>query len=167
MEVVFENKYTRDKEWAKDIIGFISFRRPIHIVIYVLSFICLGLAIFNLIFNNTISIVYFFIPTIWAALLFYIYFKNLNYTLKRDLEIHKKPIDVEVRITEEKIIQSQSTGSEFTLDYEDIKKIVKTKKFIYLWSKTNMLYSLKNDGFTVGSADAFITFLNEKGLKCK
>ena len=83
------------------------------------------------------------------------------------MEIHKKPIDVEVRITEEKIIQSQSTGSEFTLDFVDIKKIVKTKKFIYLWSKTNMLYSLKNDGFTVGSADAFITFLNEKGLKCK
>ncbi|MBR3987922.1 MAG: YcxB family protein [Clostridia bacterium] len=119
-----------------------------------------------LIFYYTLSIVSFLVPALWAGLLLYIYFKNLNVTLKRDIEINKKPIEVEVRVTNESIVQTQSTGSEFTLDFSDIKKIVKTKKFIYLWSKSNMLYSIKKEGFIVGSADDFLAFLKAKGFKC-
>lgn len=166
MEILFENKYTRDREWAKDILGYISFRRPLHIVLYIISAVSLVYGVCMLIFYYTLSIVSFLVPALWAGLLLYIYFKNLNVTLKRDIEINKKPIEVEVRVTNESIVQTQSTGSEFTLDFSDIKKIVKTKKFIYLWSKSNMLYSIKKEGFIVGSADDFLAFLKAKGFKC-
>ena len=36
MEVLFQNKHIRDKEWAKDINRYIYFKRPILIVIYIL-----------------------------------------------------------------------------------------------------------------------------------
>ena len=92
---------------------------------------------------------------------------NVNITTERDFELHGKAIDVTVTVAEDKIKQSQSTGSEFQLNYCAIKKAIQTKKYIYLWSNTNLIYSLKKDSFTFGAADDFLLFLNSKGIKVK
>lgn len=166
METKFENHYVRDKEWANDIFSYISFRRPIHIVIYILSALSLGIGIYNLIVYYYLQIVLFLVPVIWGGLLLYIYFKNKKATMKRDIELHGKAIEVDMYVTDEAIEMKQSTGSVTTLKYADIKKVVRTSKFYYVWSKSNMLYTFKKSGFSKGNAEEFLSFLRDKGIKC-
>lgn len=166
MEINFENKYVRDKEWAKDILKYTCFKRPIHIVFYIISAICFCLGVYLLVFNAYFNFVYFFVPAFWMFAVFFVYFRNVSLVLKRDIELHGKPIDVTVSVTDTAIVMSQSTGSEYTLNFGEVKKTICTKKFICLWSKTNMLYPIKKDGFTAGSYEEFVSFLKNKGIKC-
>ncbi|MBR5783221.1 MAG: hypothetical protein IKY33_03235 [Clostridia bacterium] len=167
MEILFENKYTRDKEWAKDINSYIWFRRPIIIVLDIIFALYILIGIYNSITSNVVDWFYILIPIIWCVFVAFIYRKNVNTVIKRDLELHGKAIEVTVTVAEDIIKQSQSTGSEFQLNYCDIKKVVQTKKYIYLWSKTNMLYSFKRNSFSFGAADEFLLFLKNKGIKVK
>ncbi len=168
MEILFENKFTKNKEWAKDAFGYICFRRPLKIAIDVFFAIYLFFGLLSIIVIND-NIEYFFIvvPIIWWVLSFLQYNRCINASLKRDLEMHGKEIDVVTIVTEDLIRYSQSTGSEFQLQYSDIKKVVQTKGFIYLWSKTNMLYSFKKDSFSIGNTTDFLLFLKNKGIKVK
>ena len=86
--------------------------------------------------------------------------------MKRDIELHGKAIEVDMYVTDEAIDMKQSTGSVTTLKYTDIKKVVKTSKFYYVWSKSNMLYTFKKSGFSKGNAEEFLSFLRDKGIKC-
>ena len=43
MEILFQNSYIKNREWAKDVFGYISFRRPAAIVVDVGFFLCIGL----------------------------------------------------------------------------------------------------------------------------
>lgn len=70
-------------------------------------------------------------------------------------------------VTDETLVQKASNGGELTLHYADIKKIVCTDKYIYLWSRTKVIYSLARDGFSVGSPDGFLAFLKQKGIRVK
>lgn len=164
MEILFENKYTRDKEWAKDVYSYIYFRRPIIIVFDVLFALYFIVGIY-LIFTSSVYWSYIFTPLVWYALTIFLYWRNVNTVIKRDLELHGKAIEVIVTVTDDIIKQSQSTGSEYQLNYNDIKRVIKTKKYICLWSKTNMLYSFKKDSFSIGSAEDFLFFLKNKGIK--
>lgn len=64
------------------------------------------------------------IPLIWYVLLLFRYNINVKTVIRRDLEIHGKPIGVTVSVTDEVIRYKQSTGSELQLNYIDIKKVV-------------------------------------------
>ena len=164
---MFENKYTRDKEWAKDIYGYICIKRPIMFVFYVLFAIYLIKGILDLIIIHRAELFCFIVPLAWCVVIAFSYKRNVKLALRRDMELHSKPIDVTVTVTDDMMIHSQSTGAEYNLRYSDIKKAVQTKKYIYVWSKANMLYSLKKDAFTYGSADDFVKFLRSKGIKIK
>ncbi len=167
MEILFENKYTRDKEWAKDVYSYIYFRRPIIIVLDIIFALYILIGIYNSITSNVIDWVHILIPIVWCLFGVLVYSRNVNTVIKRDLELHGKAIEVTVTVAEDIIKQSQSTGSEFQFNYCDIKKVVKTKKYIYLWSKTNMIYSFKSDSFSLGTVEEFLMFLKNKGLKVK
>ncbi len=167
MDVLFENSHIRDKEGTKDVYGYICFRRPIIIVFYVIFALHILANIYNAIAIDIYYGYYIFFPVIWVALVVFLYNKRVNTTIKRDLELHGKAIEFTLRVTEDMIKLSQSTGSEFQINYRDIKKVVQTRKYIYLWSKTNMLYPFKKDAFTVGNADEFLLFLKNKGMKLK
>ena len=167
MDKLFENKYTRDKEWAKDIHRYLYFRRPVMIVIHILYVLSLVVGIYTSIITSSVFWFGLLFPIFWCVLIIFLYNTNVNITTERDFELHGKAIDVTVTVAEDKIKQSQSTGSEYQLNYCDIKKAIQTKKYIYLWSNTNLIYSLKKDSFTFGAADDFLLFLNSKGIKVK
>lgn len=167
MEVLFENKYTRDKEWAKDIYGYIYFRRPMMIVLSIIFLLYLLIGIYNLMIACAVDWFYIFFPVAWYAYIAFSYRRIARTVINRDLEMHGKAIEVTVTVSEDVIKQTQSTGSEFQLNYGGIKRAVQTKKYVYLWSKTNMLYSLKKESFSLGSTDDFIFFLKNKGIKVK
>ncbi len=168
MDILFENKYTRDNKWAKDVYGYLNFRRPLHIAFYVFFGLFISFHLFMFfVYGNIASLIYLIIPAFWFAFVIMMYFKNIRITMQRDMEMHGKPIEISVMVTDEIITQKQSTGSELKLNFSDIKKAVVTKNYIYLWSKTNLIYSFKKDGFIVGNAADFLTFLKSKGIKVK
>ncbi len=167
MEILFKNNYTRDKEWAIDIYRYIYFRRPIMIAFFVLFAFYLIWGIYDSIVGNSFNWCFVSLSLVWAALVILLYNKNVKTIIKRDIEIHGKAIEVTVTVTDESIKQTQSTGSEYQLNYNDIKMAVHTKNYIYLWSKTNLLYSFKKDSFSIGNKEDFLIFLKNKGIKVR
>jgi hypothetical protein len=167
MEMLFENKHTKDKQWAKDIFKYVHFRQSIMIVVHVLLALYLIIGICNSIAGGCIDWYFISIPVIWLALNVFLYRRNVNTVIKRDLELHGKPIEDIATVTEDIIKVTQSTGAEYRLNYCDIKKAVQTKEYVYLWSKTNVIFSFKKDSFTCGDPKNFVLFLNNKGIKVK
>lgn len=167
MEVLFENSYTRDKEWAKDAHSYIYFRQPIMIVLDIIFALYVIIGIDNSIITKSIDWSYVLFPLIWYAFIVLVYIRSVNIAVKRDLEMHGKAIEVTVIVANDIIKQSQSTGSEYQLNYCDIKKAVQTKKYIYLQTKANLLYSFNKDGFSIGNEKDFLMFLKNKGIKVK
>ena len=165
MERLFENTYVRDIEWAKDIYSYLYFRRLIMIVINILMLLYLFAGIYNSVAESFADWYFILVPIIWFPVVVFAYRKNVKTAINRDLELHGQPIEVTVIVTEDVIKQSQSTGSEFQLNYRDIKKAVQTKKYIYLLSKTSTIYSFKKSAFSIGCLNDFLTFLKSKGIK--
>lgn len=165
MQILFENKYTRDKELARDLYGYMYFRRPIMIVLDIMFALCLLIGIYNSIMAGVVNWVYILWPIVYYAIAVWLYSMNVRAVIKRDLESHGKPVEEIVTVSEDKIRLSQSTGAEYHLNYCDIKKVVQTKKYIYLLSKAKLIYSVKRDAFTIGDAATFLAFLKTKGLK--
>ncbi len=179
MEVLFENKYVRDKEWAKHSYGYMYFRRPFLILCYIYFLVVLLWGLYKSVFNgyfdilvyksifngyfNTLVIV---IPILLASG-FWRYKQSVKISLLRDIETFGKPIEVTVAVTNEEIMQTSSSGSNLSLKFYDIKKAVYTKKYIYIITNANIIYTFKNDGFTVGDKDRFLDFLRMKGVKVK
>ena len=168
MDILFENEYTRDKKWAKDIYGYLNFRRPLHISFYIIFGLFISYHLFSFfMYGNSVSLAYLIIPAFWFAFVVLLYFKNIRITLQRDVEIHGKPVEVTVFVTDEIITQKHSTGSELYLNYYDIKKVVVTNKYIYLFSKANLVYTFKKDAFSIGDSIGFLKFLKTKGIKIR
>lgn len=167
METLFENSYIKNREWAKDVFGYINFRRPLIIVFDIFFFLYIVLGIIDIIVDKNINVYLFILPIVWIFLQVFIYIKNVNVTLKRDLEMHGKPVEVTVIVTDENITTVQSTGSKIHLNYADVKKAFQTKKYIYLQTKTNLLCSFNKDGFSIGNEEDFLIFLKNKGIKIK
>jgi len=166
MEILFENTYKRDAEWAKDCYGYIYFRRPIVIVLDVLAVLCLLWGVYDLVVNSMINVLGIF-PFFWAVMSVLLYRKNCKLALQRDFEMHGRAIEMTTTVTNKGIELLQSTGALYRISYSDIKKVVQTKRYIILWSKTNTLYPLKKDGFSVGNGEGFLLFVRNKGIKVK
>lgn len=164
VETLFENQFTRDAEWAKDYCGYVYFRRPAAIVFSVLAALYLVWGVYDLVVNRVINLCIFF-PIFWVVMTTLLYRKNSKLTLKRDFEMHGRAIETITTVTNKDIEISQSTGARYRIRFADIKKVVETKKYIYLWSKTNTFYSMKKDGFSVGNGEELRIFLRNKGIR--
>ena len=55
METLFENSYIKNREWAKDVFGYINFRRPLIIVFDIYFFMCVVLGIVDIIVDKNIN----------------------------------------------------------------------------------------------------------------
>ena len=167
MEVLFENTYVHDEEWAKDIYKYMYFYSPIRLFIFIIVCINFGIGLYNLILGDSFGLFLVLLMFVWMGLNFYSYKKSVKMALNRDIEMCGKPAEIIVVVTDENIKQHHSAGAETQLIYSEIKKVVQTEKYIYLCSKTNLLYTLKKDGFFVGTSEGFLMFLKNKGFKIK
>lgn len=68
MESLFENSYVKNREWAKDVFGYINFRRPLIIVFDVFFFLYIVLGIVDIIVEKNINVYLFILPIIWIFL---------------------------------------------------------------------------------------------------
>lgn len=167
MNILFQNNYVHDKEWAKDISGYILFKRPISIVCYIFMLIYFVFGIHEIITIGYLNLVYLFIPLITFCFIIFYYNYSKSILIKRDVEMYGGQLSVTSTITDESISVLTSAGNEYRLNYYDIKKTIQTKKFIYLRSKTNVLYSFKKNSFEIGNAADFCVFLKTKGIRIK
>ncbi len=168
MDVLFENRYTRDKQWAKDFYGYIFFRRPIMMFFNIMCAISLAVNIFLVIVSDPLEdLSVLFILIFYFLILFVRYFKGVNLEMKRSAEMYGGPVLVELFVKDEKISTKTSTGSEVDMLFQNVKKAINTKNYIYLQTQTKLLLCLKKDSFTVGSCEDFIEFLRNKGFKVK
>jgi len=167
MEPLFVNHYVRDREMAKDLYGYIYFRRPMIIFFDLVFALCFFQAICKLVAEGYADLFNLCLPAYWVVIISLLYFKNVRNMLRRDLELHGKPVEVTVSVGEQGIFLENSNGSNLQLQYSVLKKVVQTKKFIYLRTKTNLFCPLKKGSFSVGSEEALLSFLKSKGIKAK
>ncbi len=165
MEILFENSYTRDKEWVQDATRWAFFRRPVLIVSDLILLLYFIMGIYEMAVNRVVYVYWFLIPLALIGVTLFRYKRTVTLSLKRDIEMHGKEIDVTSVVTDEHICYKHSSGTEYTLHYSDIKKVVQAKKYIYLISKSKTVYSFKKEGFSVGTAQQFICFIKSKGIR--
>ena len=95
----------------------------------------------------------------------YIYIKNVNLAYNRDLEINNgNDIEIKLVITEDDINISNNLKKNTNIEFKNIQKVIKTKKYYILVSKANLTVALKKDSFIKGKADEFEKFLKQKKL---
>ncbi len=168
MDVLFENKYTRDKQWAKNFYGYIFFRRPLMMFLYISYATGLVANIIMMIISGEFELHSGAVIMLFCFFIIIVrYCQCVNLEMKRCMEMYGKPVDVVICVTEDKITTKTSTGSEVDMLFENVKKVINTKNYIYLQTQTKLLLCLKKDSFTLGSSDAFKEFLKSKGFRVK
>lgn len=163
MEILFQNNYVRNREFVRAVLVNSLFRHPFIIAIDVFF----GLNLVFSLMRETIEVFSVLFPIIWFATKVLIFIKNVNIVLKRDLEMHGKPVEITMTVLNDNIRQRLSTGSETRFNYTDIKRAVQTKKYIYLFTKSKLILSFEKDSFSIGNEHEFLLFLKNKGVKVK
>lgn len=167
MEVLFKNRYVSNKEVVKEIYRYYNFQRKRIIAFDILFALSFLVNIILLICGQAFNWSSIIIAPLFFFFQFYVFFRQVNIIAKRDKEICEKEIEVEMTATEEFIQTASSTGSVYKLEYSNIRSVVQTKNLILLFSKANLVYIFKKNGFTEGTKEEFIEFLRSKGIKVK
>lgn len=167
MEILFENRYVRNKAFAKEFYRYYYFQKPSLAIAYsVILFSFLSsilLAVFWGIYN---WFVFIFVPLLFLFQ-FYRYFYQVNIMLKRDQELAGGEITVHVIATEDFIQNTTSSDAINRLEYDKIKVVEQTKNLILLRSKANLVCIFLKNSFLKGTEEEFIGFLKGMGLKVK
>ncbi len=167
MEKLFENKFVRDEEYVKELYRKYFFCTPVVVICHVVWAFYFAWGIYGIIFDWVLYLTRLILPLIYLAYIILMYFIRVKIIAKRDKESYGGPLEIISVVTHEKIDCMNSAGTKYNLNYVDIKKVVKTKNYIHLVSKTNLVYSFKRDGFSVGNETYFLNFLKSKGIKVK
>ena len=167
MEILFKNTFTKTEEWIKECNKYSFFRRPMFVIIHLLSILTLCYAIYKLLFLHTVDIPLLFIPVWWFIVFILLYYKTNSVAIKRNAELQGENTEVVSEVTQDSIKQSHSNGSQFVIYYDTIKRGYLTKNYILLHSKANILYTFKKDGFSIGDEEGFLTFLRNQGIVIK
>jgi hypothetical protein len=163
MDILFENSFTRDRDLAKDLYFYMYFRRPVMIIIYIAFAAYFCSAIIDAFFiTGQLNLLLVIIPILYFALIVFVYFRGVNMLVKRDLELYGKPAEINIAVTEEAINTTFSSGAALSLNYDSFKKVVRTKKYIHLFTKTNAVITFKKDSFSIGTPDELLAFLKSK-----
>lgn len=168
MEVLFENCYVRNKKLAKELYWYIYFQRPLSVVINIVLTLCFLAQLLLYIWDPCQSdMTYLLFTPVYFLVCLLRYAVNVRTMVKRDKEIHGSEISVSTIITDEYIQSTISNGGVNKLEYQNIKYAKKTKNLILLLSKAGLIYITQRDAFSVGTEDAFLMFLRDKGIKIK
>lgn len=167
MNILFENTYIRNKELAKELYGYIFFRRNYLFVAYIVLLISFIINLLSFITTGATNwFVFIFVP-FFLLLRLFTYFQSIKLMVKRDNEVNGGPVEVKTLVTDDFIVHTTSTGGVNKLEYNKFKKCNQTKNLILLQSDAKLIYVFKKDGFSVGNCDEFLDFLRNKGIKVK
>lgn len=168
---MFANKYICTKSYYKEYYKYSYFKKPIMIILNTILIISFVINVLNVIFPR-LSNADSYTPKLYIAnvlvilcIEMYIYIKNINLAYNRDLEINNgNDIEIKLVITEDDINISNNLKKNTNIEFKNIQKVIKTKKYYILVSKANLTVALKKDSFIKGKADEFEKFLKQKKL---
>ena len=173
MDILFENRYKRTKEYFKEFYSYFYFKRPIAIILNVICALGFIFGVLLLLLSdpfrseNLIKFYIFFPLFIWFIMILR-YFRSVKIRYNQDLEMNNgEPLDVKIMVTNDGIAACfADSESKMQLPYQKIKKILKTKNYYILISEAKLSCTFKKDSFVGGDNDEFLLFLMSKGLKC-
>jgi hypothetical protein len=87
--------------------------------------------------------------------------------VKRDREICGDDLKVTVIVTEDGLQIAGSVGGEIKIGFDKVKDVIQTKNLILVRSKARLVYILRKDSFSIGTKEAFQSFLKDKGITVK
>lgn len=164
--ILFESTYSRNKYLFKEIYFYHYYKNGIFLILEIIMGISLLANILSLIFDSEPYYYTFGYIAFFLLIQFWGYHKAVKIGMARENEISSNgAVAYTVSIYEDKITQKTSLGSEYTIDFSNIRKAYKTSNYIVLQSAAKQLYILKKDSFTVGDSENFLDFLHEKGYK--
>jgi len=170
MNILFENKYIRDKKMFQEVYKKTFLNNPVTIIL----FLCFAGGLLSYILMLVMGDPILFIddwtlPLCWVLVVLlriFSYFQSVKLAVKRDVETFGGAPTIEIKVTDEGVYHSVN-GSEVQLQYAYIKKAFVTKNYIIIKSMTDIMYIFERNSFTVGAADDFITFLKSRSIKVK
>ena len=164
----YESKYTMNEETYRAVMLY-NLKRPGFMVCHIImGFYALFSLVLSLNGYVERAIMIAVIALTYLALVLVINYKFIKLASKRKREVNGgTDPEVVCIISEEGIKYSTSSGTNVKLDFSDIKRAVQTKKYIFLLSKSKLIYALKNDSFTFQKRQNLIEFLRYKGIKIK
>ena len=171
MQTIFDNQFTRSKEFFNEFYTYFYFKRPTLIAVYAfMSLLCVSCVVSLILPDMPYpfrSQPVFILMTLilWAYIILrFMLDKKRRY--KQDLEMnHGEPIIVKVSVTENEIMLGVYTifmEEKNTIDFSQIKRTVRTKNFFILITNAKLAVTLAKDGFIKGTAEEFDEFLREK-----
>lgn len=171
MEIIFKNQLIYTKQYYKEYYEYICFKKPTVLIVDIIFSISFIISIISMIFPKLVIIdvntAMANITTLLILLFFqiYLFFRNKNLAYNRDLERNNdNPIQVELLITEETVTVCTNCEKNINIEFSNIEKVVRTKNYYILVSKSKLHIPLKKDGFTKGTAKQFEQLLKQKKL---
>ena len=175
MDILFESRYVRDRDLAKEFYGYYFFRRKLVIATHIALIWCFLVGIMNFVFFHDFNWLLFLMPPLLFALRIVSYVSQVNAMVKRDREMFGEIPCMIARAGEEGLVLSvpdsengengENTVSK--ISYSMLKQAILTKNLILVRSKANLVFIFRRDSFCVGSEEDFLNFLRSKGLAVK
>ncbi|MCL1866059.1 MAG: hypothetical protein FWF82_01460 [Oscillospiraceae bacterium] len=168
-DTVFENQYTRTKEFYEE------YYKRIHIKNR--WFIFFNICVLGSIISNLVSWIFFkgdsdllielvvIFSVLWILkIVMYKSEKVLRY--EQDLKLCGGfPFEICMTVTDSGLdysVKNYQTKTHF--DFSQLKRVKKTGEFFVITAKSTFPFIFKSDSFSKGNPDEFLTFLKQKGL---
>ena len=174
MPVLFKNEYVSSLNDIKRInerYFYFLLHSPIRIVLY--SFILLG-TIANIInfavmgiwkMSATAGIIYVVFIVLYEI---WLYRRSMKIWRARRIELNgEQDINVVYEITEDTVSSRSSVGEDVNISLDSVMKIRQSKNLIFMLTRAKIVYTLRKDAFTVGTAEEFVQFMRDKGINAK
>ena len=167
MEILFENIIERNKQMAKEIYRYFYFQRTAMAAGYAVLILCFISNLLRLFFEGYCSWFVMLAVPLLFLFQFYIYSKQVKTMVTRDREVFEKGIIIKNMVYEDRVQMVSSTGSDISIDFAKVTKVILTKNLILLRTKANQLIIFGKESFTVGTKEEFVRFLSSKGYKVR
>ena len=168
MDILFQSIHVRTKEFYKELYFYYYFRRPIWIMIHVLAGIQVLYIVASLLMLGEIQGINLAYIFIYVFFLLVRYKAMVDVTYKREMEVSAGvPFEYTTEVTEHALIQKSSNGSNIEIEFQKVKRVMETKSYFLLFTKTNLIFMINKDNFSIGDADGFVEYLKRKGYKVK
>lgn len=169
-EILFENKFVRDKAAIKEIYRYWFFKQPIIILVYVMfglwtiSYILGSIIDPWFAFDNSYTLI---IIIFCCFLMVLSYLSQVRMMVKRDSELADGgELICTVSVTDSEITNS-ALESNTKASFDKVKLAFITKNYVVVVTKARIIYIFKKDSFTIGDTESFVAFLKSKGIKVR
>ena len=166
MDILFQNNYTRDKALSKELYKRLYFTRAFAFILYTTIILAVLSQIVLTVFMNSNNFLPIIVGVVLVLLYLIIYFIRVNVMVKRDRKMGWYNTNVEVIVTDG-FIKHSLTKNQNKVEFENVKKVIQTKKLIFLHPYAHVIFVFRKDSFILGYKEHFIDFLKNKGIKVK